>query len=547
MIAALVLHAIRVFVSGAYKRPREFTWILGVLLLGTTLGLAFTGSILPWNQVSFWGTTIATEMAGGIPWIGPEVVRALRGSEDVSDATLGRFFALHVAILPAGLLALVAAHLALVRKHGLVPPESVREERERGHLRLVAGGDPYWPIQALREVVTVSLLFAGLVVVATLVPETAGEKADPFSTPPGIRPAWYFLPLYQLQKFIPSEWAGVDGRTIGFLVQGLGAAALLLLPFLDRNPERRASRRWVAIAGGIAVASGLGLLGFLGAVSDRTIGIGGRTVSFDFRGLPTASSREVGPVAGETPTATVAAAGRERERCVECHPGATSRHEAGVHGGTDVACVDCHGGDPRSIDERAAHEGEFDGKPGLACETCHAVEAEAFLAGPHGEAYRTDALPLACGSCHGHHEVRNPGHSGLGALCRDCHDRAPILERGAATGEALLAADRSVRSVGESLRAAGDRLETSEERARHETVAERYRTLLPSQHRLEWAALERDAAALETDAEALAAAVRARAAAFADRTRALPWAVVPLALIAVLALRRLRHLRSRSP
>jgi quinol-cytochrome oxidoreductase complex cytochrome b subunit len=118
MVLVVFIHLVRVFITASYKYPRELTWFIGVFLLIATLGMGFTGYLLPWNQRSFWATTVGTQIAGSVPFIGDFVLKALRGGPDLSALTLQRFFAAHIWMLPAMLAGLIGVHLFLIIKHG---------------------------------------------------------------------------------------------------------------------------------------------------------------------------------------------------------------------------------------------------------------------------------------------------------------------------------------------------------------------------------------------------------------------------------------------
>jgi menaquinol-cytochrome c reductase cytochrome b subunit len=118
MVMVVFIHMIRVFVTASYKYPRELTWLIGVGLLLVTLGMGFTGYLLPWNQKAYWATTVGTAIAGSVPWLGEFILKALRGGTDLSALTLSRFFSAHIWILPAALAALIGVHIFLIIKHG---------------------------------------------------------------------------------------------------------------------------------------------------------------------------------------------------------------------------------------------------------------------------------------------------------------------------------------------------------------------------------------------------------------------------------------------
>ncbi len=131
MIASCVLHMLRVLFQAAYKKPRELTWMVGVVLLMLTLGFGFTGYLLPWDQRAYWATTVSTEIAGSVPFIGDFLERFMRGGDSLSGITLSRFYSIHTLILPLSLALLVGIHLLLIHQHGLAPaPQDEEEELE---------------------------------------------------------------------------------------------------------------------------------------------------------------------------------------------------------------------------------------------------------------------------------------------------------------------------------------------------------------------------------------------------------------------------------
>ncbi|MDQ7848799.1 MAG: cytochrome bc complex cytochrome b subunit [Armatimonadota bacterium] len=229
MVGAAVLHLAATFFSRAYRKPRELTWVSGVLLLGVTLAFAFTGYLLPWNTLAYFATKVGTEIAGDVPVIGRALMVLLRGGEDITAATLIRFFGIHVAILPALATVLLGLHLTLVQIHGMSRPISVR----------VRGEERFYPEFMLRDFIVWVVLLGGLAVVATLWPWPLGEKADPLApAPAGLRPEWYFLFMYQTLRMIPGRIAGLEGEAVGVTLFALTGLALLLVPFLDCWAQR---------------------------------------------------------------------------------------------------------------------------------------------------------------------------------------------------------------------------------------------------------------------------------------------------------------------
>jgi quinol-cytochrome oxidoreductase complex cytochrome b subunit len=274
MVVVVLLHLARVFWYGGYKSPRELTWLFGCGLLFCTLAFGFTGYLLPMDQVSYWGTVVATESFMGVPGLGDGVGEMIRGGQRVTDATLSRFFIILVLVLAAAVAGLVAGHLYLVRRLGISTRESVEAERARGYENIMKESGVPFSRHMYREVTTVIAVLSIVVVLAVLMPFELGDQATPDRTPKGVKPEWYFLPIYQILKYFP--------KLVGILLVNAGIAVLVLLPFLDRNPERRPGKRkflMAAAAAALLVTLFLGLLGFL---SERRIG----GWEFDIRGVP---------------------------------------------------------------------------------------------------------------------------------------------------------------------------------------------------------------------------------------------------------------------
>ena len=246
IVIALMLHMLSVLFMGAYKRPREITWLAGFLLFMLSLGMCFTGYLLPWSQLSFWATTVATKSAGVIPVIGETVVHYLRGGNEVGQRTLGMFFSLHVTGLPILIGLVVLLHLFLVRRIGVSSPPfgpDYRPQPPAAGFRHAEypDGIPFFPNYTTKDMAVIAVflsLLAALVFFAPwlFLPETAFTQADPFRTPIGIKPEWYFLAAYQTLRLFPSEVAGLS-------IQAVAVTLLFLLPFIDRGPERRPAKR----------------------------------------------------------------------------------------------------------------------------------------------------------------------------------------------------------------------------------------------------------------------------------------------------------------
>jgi len=247
LIGLAFAHFFSVFFLKSYRKPRELTWVTGALLLFLMLGFGFSGYLLPWNELSFFATKVGTGIAGAVPIVGHFTLRLLRGGDDVTGATLSRFYGLHVAILPALTTALVAAHLLFVQQQGMSVPISVEQRLEPGE-RLPQM--KFFPNYILRDVLAWYVVIAVLAALAAFYPWELGTKADPFAVvPPGIRPEWYFLATFHTLKMIPSHILGFEGERIGVVGFGLVAAFLVFVPFLDRRALRgQRSPAFTAIA-----------------------------------------------------------------------------------------------------------------------------------------------------------------------------------------------------------------------------------------------------------------------------------------------------------
>ena len=247
MVVMLLLHLLSVLFMGSYQRPRELNWVTGFILFTLVQASALTGYLLPWSQLSFWATTVATSSANAIPFVGPELVAFLRGGELVGPPTLGRFFALHVALIPLALAAGVGAHLFLLKRVGISSPPFGHSATtnswpgERYRCEEHPGGIPFFPDYALQDLVSIALcmaLYWGVVFFSPALFFTPESflPANPLLTPAHIKPEWYFLANYQALKLFPNEFLGLS-------VQVVAMTLLALLPFIDRGRERHPLKR----------------------------------------------------------------------------------------------------------------------------------------------------------------------------------------------------------------------------------------------------------------------------------------------------------------
>ena len=246
LIGVLFLHLLTTYIMRAYRRPREFTWLTGIVLLGVFMTFGFSGYLLPWNQLAFFATSVGTAIAENVPVIGRYLLLMARGGETVTGDTLARFYALHVVILPLTALAVVGVHLYLVQKHEISVPEDVI--KKYGSAKQ-APSMPFVPHFLLRDMVGWYIALGILAALAALFPWELGQKADPFgSAPADIKPEWYFLFMFQslkdLPAYLPSKahpW--VEGEVVGVVFFGFLGLMVALVPLLDRGAATGRPRR----------------------------------------------------------------------------------------------------------------------------------------------------------------------------------------------------------------------------------------------------------------------------------------------------------------
>jgi ubiquinol-cytochrome c reductase cytochrome b subunit len=249
MVAIVTLHMIRTFITASYKAPRQFIWVTGVILLLLTLILSFSGYLLPWDQLAYWAVTIGSSMADATPLLGDAVNKLLRGSVDVGGQTLLRFYLLHIFLLPGLAIVLISVHYYAVRKQEISPIHELFENMPPTRRKI-----PFLPDQVYFEMAAIAFLTFGLIAINQFFWNAKLEgHANAFVTPQHTKAPWYFLFLQGMLKV-------GDKFFFGLLLFGVIFAALLVIPYIDRNPSRKFKDRKVALAG-LAVA--LLLLGFL--------------------------------------------------------------------------------------------------------------------------------------------------------------------------------------------------------------------------------------------------------------------------------------------
>ena len=251
MMAAIGLHMLQVYLYGAYKPPREPMWLVGIFLLILTLTFGFTGYLLPWDQKAYWATQAGINLVGSVPMAGGVLARILRGGAELGALTLSRFFAIHTLFLPWSIMALIAAHLFILRRVGAAGPwDKARAKRI---------SEPFYPRQVYMDAMAMGAVFLILAALVIVSPAHLGDPANPTDTTFRPVPEWYFLFYYQLLKYSEGPWEPFVTFVLPLLFFGI----LFAIPFLGRKRERAPARRPIAIGAGalflIFVFSLLGL------------------------------------------------------------------------------------------------------------------------------------------------------------------------------------------------------------------------------------------------------------------------------------------------
>jgi ubiquinol-cytochrome c reductase cytochrome b subunit len=294
MIIVVVLHMTQVFLWGAYKKPREATWMVGCVLLLVTLAFGLTGYLLPWDNRAYWGTMVTTQIASQAPGAGPYILRLL-GSEGgaIGVVTFARFYAVHVLLLPPLVMLLILIHVILVRRHGVAPAADDYKPKKK-----------FYPEQVFKDTVATFLWFAALMGMAIFAKVPLGHVADPTDTSFIPRPEWYFLFLFQMLKLFsgPMEIVGT------LVIPTIAIILLFLTPFIDRGKMISVRRRVGAI--GLVCFFSLGW----GGLTARAVATTPPSTEADDEGLKTIEAWQ------QIPADQLAAIGFFRkDNCTTCH------------------------------------------------------------------------------------------------------------------------------------------------------------------------------------------------------------------------------------
>jgi len=245
MVAAVILHQMRVFFTGAYRKPREINWLVGMCLLMCTLLLGFTGYSLVFEQLSYWAATVGANIAASVPVVGDPMRNLLLGGEAYNNRTLSRFFILHAAVLPVLMVMLIGIHIAIIRIQGVTEYEFKEDAgKEKKFFN-------FFPDHIMSELIIGLVLMIVLTVLATVSPANMGHKADPLITPDVIKPEWFFYPAFR--------WLKLFSVTFAVLSTGFIVFVMFAWPFIDR--WLREKTRFSEVSVWVGVAAVFALIG----------------------------------------------------------------------------------------------------------------------------------------------------------------------------------------------------------------------------------------------------------------------------------------------
>jgi ubiquinol-cytochrome c reductase cytochrome b subunit len=268
------LHMFRGMMYGSYQKPRELIWIFGMFIFLALMAEAFMGYLLPWGQMSYWGAQVIISLFSAIPVIGDDLTLWIRGDFVISDATLNRFFALHVIAVPIVLLMLVVMHVLALHEVGSNNPDGVEIKKNKDENGIPLDGIPFHPYYSVKDIVGVVVFLMLFSIVVFFLPEMNGYfleaanfiPANPFKTPAHIAPVWYFTPFYAILRAVPDKLMGVIGM-FGAII------FLFLLPWMDRGKVHsiryRSAAFKVLLVMFVICFIGLGYLGALPATTER--------------------------------------------------------------------------------------------------------------------------------------------------------------------------------------------------------------------------------------------------------------------------------------
>jgi len=269
------LHMFRGLMYGSYKKPRELIWVFGMAIYLVLMMEGFMGYVLPWGQMSYWGANVIVSLVGAIPVIGEDLLIWVRGDFLISNATLNRFFALHVVALPIILLALVVLHLLALHEVGSNNPDGIEIKKNKDANGVPLDGIPFHPFYTVHDLVGITVFLFVFCFILFFAPEMGGyfleppnfQEANPLVTPAHVPPVWYFTPFYSMLRAVTVPLLGLDAKFWGMLVMFGAIAILFVVPWLDRSPVRSMRYKgWYSRIALLIFTASFLILGYLGTL-----------------------------------------------------------------------------------------------------------------------------------------------------------------------------------------------------------------------------------------------------------------------------------------
>jgi cytochrome b6 len=423
MILTLFIHMASVYLTRAYRAPRQMTWITGVGLLAIVLGFGFSGYLLPWNKLAFFATQVGTQIVANVPMAGDFFLRFLRGGENVTGATLTRFYAFHVAILPALITGLLTIHVLLVQLRGMSTPKDYKPGPSM----------PFFPNFLLRDMVGWLVALGVLAALAALFPWELGEKADPFaSAPKGIRPEWFFMWMFQTLKIVPAHIGMFEGERVAIMAFGLLLAAIAVVPLFDKGARVFTILGWILLLYVLVMT----LSGYL----DTPVFAQSDPEELYKNDIHNQRGVTCGDCHGDNPQPKKSEIAR---MCARCHSDLNymrkfnpqmrvdqfAEYQTSVHGMKNAkgdekvaTCTSCHSvHDIRRV--RDPKSPVYATQVASTCATCHGDQFKKYRKSVHAVALldRHDLAAPACNNCHGNHGARPPAVDSVASVCSQCH------------------------------------------------------------------------------------------------------------------------------
>ncbi len=274
------MHMFRGMMYGSYRKPRELLWIIGVVIYLALMAEAFMGYLLPWGQMSFWGAQVIVNLFSSVPFVGPDLSVLIRGDYVISDATLNRFFALHVAAIPLVLAGIVFVHIIALHKVGSNNPDGIEIKKNKGADGHPVDGIPFHPYYTVKDIMATVAFLIVFCAVVFFAPDMGGYfleannfiPANPMQTPAHIAPVWYFTPYYAILRAVPPMFGS---QFPGVVAMGIGAIAIVFLPWLDRGAVKSIRYRGpiykAFLAAFVISFIGLGYLGMMPVTPTYTL------------------------------------------------------------------------------------------------------------------------------------------------------------------------------------------------------------------------------------------------------------------------------------